>query len=451
MLKKIEKLLEENFGLISDKSTRDKLLKFIHKRSKNLKISFNDYINLLINDENKVEWNKLVEEITINESYFFRVPQHFELLKKISLEILEKKGKLNILSEACCTGEEPYTIAIVLKENLSPEDFKKVYILGTDVNKKNLEIAKEGIYSKRKVQLCSEIVLKKYFTKHMGNRYKLSEEIKKTCVFKYHNLLDYNYTDFFKRKFDIIFLRNVMIYFKKESNKKILEEIYKLLEDDGFLFTGASESLWGITDKFEVDYFKDTFFYKKSLFKKPRQNTSKIELSEFLKQNSVNIKVKHPPLNESIKYMPEKEKEDIVKILADLLEQQKIKIFYEKFENLKIKGETLNKDLIFLKGIALFKEKKFEEALKEFKKLTFLDIDLITPRLFISICYKNLNKKDEEKKEIENIKQILKENRSKKLNAEKYLSETKDLDIESIKKLMFEKEETKSKYQSPTL
>ncbi len=439
MLKNLESLLEQKFGFGIDKSLRNRLLEYIHKRCKELKISLGDFFILLENEKDSEEWNKLIDELTINESYFFRIPQHFEFLSKIIVELVEKKEKINILSEGCCTGEEPYTIAIVLKENLSPEALKKIEILGTDVNRKNLAMAKEGIFSKRKVSFCPENIKNKYFT-FKNNKYYLSNEIKKMCIFKYHNLLDYNYLNYFGKKFDIIFFRNVMIYFKKDTNIKIMEEMYKLLEEDGYLFTGASESLWGINDDFIVDYYKDTFYYRKKESIKKEKEKKKIPSSKFegisiIKRDSISSKLPDKTQGSIKTILPAlPQKEDELRELAKLIENGNFLEFEKKME--KFKGEILDKNIIFLKGLYYFRTDNISQAIREFKKLTFLDIDLIAPRFFLKFCFKKLKKIEEEERENKNILQLIDENRYKRLPVEKYISETKDLNFEEIEKLL---------------
>jgi len=152
-----------------------------------------------------------------------------------------KEKKLRIWSSACSSGQEPYTIAIFLKENL--KDFKSwdIKILATDLSKDILKRAIKGEYRPDDVKGLTKSHLQKYFTK-IGQNYVVKKELKDMIVFKSFNLVTGNY-EIFKNKFDMIFCRNVMIYFDKKTQYDVIDNLKNLLDNDSLLLLGHSESI----------------------------------------------------------------------------------------------------------------------------------------------------------------------------------------------------------------
>ncbi|MGD9639390.1 MAG: protein-glutamate O-methyltransferase CheR [Alphaproteobacteria bacterium] len=191
--------------------------------------------------------------MTTNETLFFRDTKPFEALKNVVIpELLNHKlSKIRIWCAACSTGQEPYSIAIALKEMGLPSNID-VEILATDINQEVLNKAREGLYSQFEVQRgLPSLMLVKYFSqqKHF---WKISSEIKDMVTFKEFNLLD----DMQKiGKQDVVFCRNVLIYFDQKTKKDIVERIRKQTNDNGFLFLGSSEALFSITENFLRDRF----------------------------------------------------------------------------------------------------------------------------------------------------------------------------------------------------
>lgn len=189
---------------------------------------------------------KLVDLLTTNHTYFMRESEHFDIFRKEVLPWLKEKEKnsrdLHIWCGASSSGEEPYTLAMVIKDFFGFEHNKwDTQILATDVSTEILEKAIEGVYGEEQIEPIPEHWKRRYFRKISGtDNYMVTDELKKEVLFRKFNLMD----PFpFKRKLHVIFLRNVMIYFDEATKQKLLKKIYDVLEPGGYLFLGQTESL----------------------------------------------------------------------------------------------------------------------------------------------------------------------------------------------------------------
>lgn len=216
-----------------------------------------------LNDHYEDEVIHLINCITTNKTDFFREPKHFEYLKGVILPEYkdQKKKTIRIWSAGCSTGEEPYSIAITIHEyyeNSGLPDFK---ILATDIDTKVLEDAKSGIYKSDILGVFDMPAARKYFLKGKDENdglFRIKDFLKKNISFRRMNLFDSELP--VKCRFDIIFCRNVIIYFDKESQKRVISLLHNYLKDDGYLFIGHSETLAGIADKFH--FVKNTIYKK---------------------------------------------------------------------------------------------------------------------------------------------------------------------------------------------
>lgn len=193
-----------------------------------------------------------VDAMTTNETFFFRDKTPFdnfnETVMPAMLEARRTKRKLRIWCAAASTGQEPYSLAICLNEMKAKMTGWNVEIIGTDLSTEALNKAKEGRYSQFEVQRGLPInLLLKYFTQD-GENWKVNDSLKQNITYKPLNLLD-NFSSL--GKFDIIFCRNVLIYFDPQTKKNILDRLARTLEPDGFLALGAAETVVGISDQFK--------------------------------------------------------------------------------------------------------------------------------------------------------------------------------------------------------
>ncbi len=232
--------------------------------------SFEKYLEYVkFNPQKEAEKKQLFEAITINETYFFRnQPQFDALVQHIVPELLSDPRKLNkkrlrIWSAASSSGEEAYTIAMVLTELILPKyPDLQIEIIGTDINYAVVENAKRGIYKEYSIRNTPPLYLKKYFVQKENNTMEVIPEIKRMVKFKILNLYD-DAGMRMMNNFDVIFCANVLIYFNLESKKKVVEHLYNALNPVGYLFIGYSESLHGISKAFRLVSFPKTIGYKK--------------------------------------------------------------------------------------------------------------------------------------------------------------------------------------------
>lgn len=188
----------------------------------------------------------LVNMLTTNHTFFMRESEHYEYLKKVVLPELREKERvkkdLYIWCGASSTGEEPYTLAMLLKDFFGLEHEKwDTRILATDISTAALSSAVRGTYKKEQIEVLPEQWKRHYLqSDKTGETYTIRDEIKKEVLFRKFNLME----QFpFRRKMHVIFLRNVMIYFDEETKKKLVQKIYELLENGGYFFIGRTETI----------------------------------------------------------------------------------------------------------------------------------------------------------------------------------------------------------------
>jgi chemotaxis protein methyltransferase CheR len=228
-----------------------------------------EYYQLLKSPRVTAELKFLMDEVTTNETYFFRNPPQLNALEtKLIPEIVETKTKmgfrkLRIWSAASSSGEEAYTLAMVLLEKRGSllKDWI-IEIIGTDINETVIAQAKEGVFNAYSVRNMPEPYKRKYIKEEPGGRFVLAPEVKKLVTFNKLNLYEDSKMIFMK-SFDIIFCANVLIYFDLASKSKVVQHFYNNLQPYGYFFVGQSESLHGVNDKFKTVHFPGGFAYKK--------------------------------------------------------------------------------------------------------------------------------------------------------------------------------------------
>lgn len=258
---KYRNLIHSQFGIRLNDSKREMLKSKLSKLMRSEGIdSYDKYYKLLIDNKNSEQWMRFIDLITIHKTDFFRENNHFsfirnniETIKKNNLRIANDK-KIIVWSAGCSTGEEPYTIAMVLKETLTA-DFE-IKILATDISKGSVANAQRGFYKKNVIQDIDNYYLGKYFN-HDSAGYYVMDQIKNMITFRTFNLME----PFpFTKKFDIIFCRNVMIYFDLATQAVLIKKFYEALNPGGMLFIGHSESLTSKQYKFK--YVQPTVYLK---------------------------------------------------------------------------------------------------------------------------------------------------------------------------------------------
>lgn len=195
----------------------------------------------------------IVEAMTTNETSFFRDTRPFDIFKNhVMPDLMEKRKNtksIRIWSAACSSGQEAYSLSMIIKEMGWLDQGWRFDIVATDISHDILTVAKNGVYSQFEVQRGLPIqMLVKYF-KQNDEKWQISDEIKRMVQFKYFNLLD-SYGSL--GQFDIVFCRNVLIYFDQETKGQVLGNISRVLKNDGYLFLGGAETVLGLTDKFKT-------------------------------------------------------------------------------------------------------------------------------------------------------------------------------------------------------
>lgn len=248
---KVHRLLDIDLSLYKEAQMKRRLTSLRNKRGFK---DFDSYFKALQQDELLLE--EFIDRITINVSEFYRNPKRWDVLRAKVLPklIKQKRGKkLQIWSAACSTGEEPYSLAIMLHEHFRHVD---VSILATDIDDKALARAKQGIYQSQALKDLPPNKKSTYFT-FKNDKYYIDEKLKRNITFKKHDLLK----DRYPQNIDLIVCRNVLIYFTDEAKDIIYNKLSGSLSNNGILFVGSTEQIFN-PSQYHLTLF-DTFFYEK--------------------------------------------------------------------------------------------------------------------------------------------------------------------------------------------
>ncbi|GAB1482565.1 protein-glutamate O-methyltransferase CheR [Treponema sp.] len=255
------KLIYDESGIHFSATNRSILESRLKERLREKKIEhIRTYYDLIVKD--KEEMKLLLDLVTTNLTRFFRNQAHFDALEKFVIpEVLKLKKmgndrKVKIWSAGCSTGEEPYTIAMMMKE-LLPAGYT-AEIIASDISLKSLMVGKEGFYADARITGIPEKHLKRHFDKVEGG-YRIHEDLKSMIRFDYHNLKN----DSGLRDLDVVFCRNVLIYFDEVAQKAAIERFWDAMAPKSFLFIGHSESLFGMNTRFEFVKTEWACFYRK--------------------------------------------------------------------------------------------------------------------------------------------------------------------------------------------
>src|SRR5437870_5270048 len=283
-LKLLQTLVYQECGMFFDERRMHFLQDRLQRRLKVTGLSsFYSYYQLLTSREGRAELAALVENLTVNETSFFRNKPQLDLFHKKTLEeILNKKQSrrdysLRIWSAGCSTGQEPYTLAMIICDALAyyylrnplPFDMPspkplipppwKVEIVGSDISYASLRVGQEGLYNEQQMEPVDYTCRLRYFEKS-GDKYAVKSQLKELVQFDFHNLK----TEFLPRRNDIILCRNVMIYFDEAEQKRLIEKFWHCLNPAGYLFVGHAESLFGLTQKFRMVHENNGTAYQRN-------------------------------------------------------------------------------------------------------------------------------------------------------------------------------------------
>ncbi|MDR2861697.1 MAG: protein-glutamate O-methyltransferase [Syntrophobacterales bacterium] len=253
---KISRLIYDQCGISLHEGKKELVKARLGKRLQEGNFtSFSDYYRHITTEAGQDELILMLDSISTNLTYFFRESAHFDKLQSIlpplmEARLLNRQRKLQIWSAACSSGEEPYSLGIFAKELLA-EKAGFVSILATDISTRVLKAAVQGIFPQDRMKNVPDPILKKYFQYGSGKRagfYRVKEDVRNMVRFKRFNLMTLPPADFAS---DIIFCRNVMIYFDKPTQERLVDRLYKTLNGGGYFFIGHSESLTGLKHSFK--------------------------------------------------------------------------------------------------------------------------------------------------------------------------------------------------------
>jgi chemotaxis protein methyltransferase CheR len=266
--KAIQKLVYDSLGIYLKDTKKLMVRNRLTRRLRLLNLrTFTEYLNYLEKEDRGEEFQEFTNAITTNKTDFFRQYKQFEILEKeifpgmlASAEGVSGRS-LRIWSAGCSTGEEPYTLAIVAQEFFEKKSGWEYKILATDINSRVLDHCEKGVYHESVLTPVSEPLLRKYFLKGTGAQagyFQVKPVLKSKIFFRQLNLFLPEFP--IRSGVDIIFCRNVMIYFDKEKKAELFKKFHRLLKPGGWLFIGHSESLTGISEDFS--------FYQSNIYRK---------------------------------------------------------------------------------------------------------------------------------------------------------------------------------------
>ena len=259
----------QHCGIFFDEDSRFLLERRLGKRLQYHRLeNFKDYYYLLrYNKVKDQELNEVINIITTNETYFFR--EDFQLKTftdeilpeiKVRKEANGEEKRLRIWSAGCSTGEEPYTIAMLMKDKPEFANWQ-IEIIGTDISHRVLQIARKGVYGDSSFRSTDALSKKRFFSPS-EDKFRINDDIKNLVSISHLNLFDAPRVSLLGRM-DAIFCRNVIIYFDIAAKKKVIESFYQRLRPEGFLLLGHSESLMNITSAFALRHFINDMVYQR--------------------------------------------------------------------------------------------------------------------------------------------------------------------------------------------
>ena len=229
--------------------------------------SFKDYYYFLrYKPEKERELSEVIDLLTTNETYFFREDYQLRTFaEEILPEIRARKEaagdrQLRIWSAGCSSGEEPYTLAMILLDLGWPDSWR-VEIIGTDISQKVLQLARRGEYGETSFRNTEPEIRRRFFTESSG-RYRVNDKVKNLVTISHLNLFDHSRVALLGRM-DVVFCRNVIIYFDADGKRKVIDSFFQRLQHEGYLLLGHSESLINLSTAFQLRHFKHDMVYQK--------------------------------------------------------------------------------------------------------------------------------------------------------------------------------------------
>jgi chemotaxis protein methyltransferase CheR len=264
----VARLLHDAAGLSFDESRRESLGFCVSERMNATRTdSVAAYLAMLTGPQGGAERQALLDEVTIPETHFFRNPPQVRALRKYVLpELLRQAGpnrRLRIWSAGCATGEEAYTIAILIRELLPQSSGWDIKVVATDVSTRALNAGRAAQYSERAFVMTDALDLSRWFVMDTtSGSWEVRDEVRELVEFRHHNLVT-EAPPFEEGQVDLILCRNVTIYFDRETTRRLMKRLHSRLRDGGYLFLGHAETLWQISDDFSLIPLGDAFVYRR--------------------------------------------------------------------------------------------------------------------------------------------------------------------------------------------
>lgn len=443
--KSFRDLVAERAGIYFEPGKQDLLRINLLQRMEDCGLStFADYFQLLSSPAGTKEFDHLLNLIIIPETYFFRDQAQFRALEHFVIpEILKNASEpgtsLRIWSAGCSTGEEPYTIALIVAAGMMGVEYPPVRILATDVSNAALEAARRGVYGARSVRDVPKEYLSRFFSRQRG-KYFLDESIKQMVEFSYFNLVTEPYPLLEMSGWDIIFCRNVTIYFQHESTRKVIHNFYQSLRQGGYLFSGYSESLRYLSDEFTTVQVGGTFVYKREpREKRPKRKTRRT------RRNRSRQRTPASGRSRRLEALPDRKADEIQQICTrakKLLEMGKpeqagdllapylkkstasesvlllqAEIVLNQGDLAKavqlcqriVRRKPLSVAGYYLLGVAYRTWEKERKAIEEFKRVLYLKPEHALARFNLGDLYSQVGQLDEAKLEYANVVRLLRE------------------------------------------
>lgn len=259
-LSRFTALVEQRLGLNYDAGQREELVRLLSERSAGSGVEA--YLSQLSSASSQAEWKALAERLTVGETYFLRHPAQLEALVSKVLPSLAQPGTpLRVLCAGCSTGEEPYSIALMCREQ-GTVDTSLLRVLGIDVNPRAIAHARNARYSPWSLRSVSAVLRERWFQRAPDGFF-LRPALRDQVLFEERNLLEEASAFWAPASFHVILCRNVMLYFPQDVIRRIIARMSQALVPGGYLFLGPSETLRGISDDFELVRSADAFYYRR--------------------------------------------------------------------------------------------------------------------------------------------------------------------------------------------
>jgi len=411
---------------------------------------------LTVTPDNYDEMNKLLGLLTVGETSFFRYRSHREaFIHYVIPKLLEQNKahrKLRIWSAGCSTGEEPFSMAILLLENFPELAGWDVQILATDINKRSLRKAREGLYGERSLRMMEDSLRERYFEK-MDNHFLISAQVKRMVRFDYLNLQTDNFLSENSgiKDIDLLFCRNVLIYFELETIRQIVEKFSQTLSSQGYLFMGHAETMQNVSDRFQRHHQHNAFFYQRKESAAVQNVSARVVSKTFkLAENAVQLSVKtrgqltaaavvssqEDPVKNIVRRDPEQLYRDALtafdhekftestKLFEQLLEQQPtnpqalvgkglLLANLGQYSDARIycaraiKENDLLPEAYLLRGLILDMEGLLDRALVEYQKVLWLDPAFVMAHYLSAKAYDRLADAEKRLRSLRNTARVL--------------------------------------------